>query len=165
MAFVISEKNKKEIDHWVSKYPPDQKRSAVVSALLCVQEQNAGWLSEEAMNAVAEYLELPPIMVYEVATFYDMYELKPIGRHKISICTNLSCQLRGSDEVVAHFKKRLGCGLGETSVDGQFSLREAECLAACEGAPMCQVDDQRYHLNLSPESIDALLAKLGSEVK
>lgn len=160
MSFVIAEKITKEIDRWVSKYPEGKQRSAVVQALTLVQEQNGGWLSEAALNAVADYLNVPPIQVYEVATFYDMYELQPVGQHKIAVCTNLSCQLRGSEEVVAHLKKRLGVGLGETTSDGKFSLREVECMAACDGAPMCQVDDKQCYTHLTPESIDALLEEL-----
>lgn len=160
MSFVIAEKIAKKIDHWISKYPEGQQRSAVVEALLLVQEQNGGWLSEDALNAVASYLNLPPIQVYEVATFYDMYELQPVGQHKIAVCTNLSCQLRGSEKIVAHLKKRLGVGLGETTKDGKFSLREVECMAACDGAPMCQVDDKQCYKHLTPESIDALLEEL-----
>lgn len=159
-SFVLSDENKKKIDHWLAKFPANQKRSAVIAALLYAQEQNQGWLSEDAMNAVATYLELPKISVYEVATFYDMFELKPIGRHKISVCTNLSCMLRGSDEIVACLKKRLGVGLGETSSDGQFTLREVECMAACGGAPMCQVNDREYHENLTPEKMLAIIDRL-----
>ncbi|HYF97918.1 MAG TPA: NADH-quinone oxidoreductase subunit NuoE [Coxiellaceae bacterium] len=161
MSFVINEKTRQEIDHWIAKYPADQRRSAIVPALTLVQEQNEGWLSQEAMTAVADYLQVPAIYVYELATFYDLYELKPIGKHKIAICTNISCQLMGSEEVVAHFKKRLGVGLGETTADGKISLRSAECLADCDNAPMCQVDDKKCYSHLTPESIDKLLEKLG----
>jgi len=163
MSFMIAENIKQKIDYWLSKYPADRKRSAIVEALLLVQEQNQGWLSEEAMNAVASYLDLLPIFVYEVATFYDMYELKPIGQHKIAICTNLSCQLRGAEKIVEHFKARLGVGLGETTADGKFSLREVECMAACDGAPMCQVDDRKCYPNLTQERVDELLKELSKE--
>lgn len=155
--FEISKENQTHIDHWLKKYPPEQKRSAVVAALLMVQTQNGGWLSDAAMNAVAAYLGLAPIEVYEVATFYDMFELAPVGKNLIRVCTNVSCQLRGSDDIVAAFKKRLGVGLGETTQDGQFTLREAECMAACVGAPMCQVNDKHYHENLTPEKVNALV--------
>ncbi len=158
--FVIEESIAREIDHWLSKYPPEQKRSAIVPALNLVQKQNGGWLSEAAMNAVAQYLDLPPIMIYELATFYDMYELKPIGRHKIGICTNLSCQLAGVDKIVDHIQKRCGVSLGETTADGAFTFRELECMAACGSGPMCQVDDEEYHEHLSPEKMDALLNSL-----
>jgi len=159
-SFIIAEPVTAEIDRWLEKYPPEQKRSALVTALLLVQEQNDGWLSEEAMKAVANYLELPDIAVYEVATFYDMYNLKPIGKHKIAVCTNISCLLRGSDEIVACLKKRLGVDLNETTSDGQFTLRETECLAACAGAPMCQVDDKEYHEDLTPEKMLAIIDEL-----
>ena len=158
--FVINDDMKKKIDHWLTKYPPEQKRSAVVAALLYVQEQNGGWLSETAMDAVADYLDLPRIEVYESATFYDMFELKPIGKHKINICANLPCMLRGSDEIVNCLKERLGIGPGETTRDGRFTLRWSECLAACGGAPMCQIDDKEYHENLTPEKILALVDQL-----
>lgn len=159
-TFVISDDNKAKIDHWITKYPPEHKRSAVVAALLFVQEQNEGWLSDVAMDAVADYLSLPRIAVYEVATFYDMFELKPIGKHKIGVCTNLSCMLRGSDQIVEVFKERLGIGLGETTPDRQFTLRETECLAACGGAPVCQVNDREYHEELTPEKVHLIIDEL-----
>ena len=160
MNFVMTEAVKKEIDHWVSKYPAEQKRSAIVAALMLVQEQNAGWLSEDAMNAVADYLKVPAIYVYELATFYDLFELKPVGKHKISVCTNIACQLMGAEEVLAHFKKRLGIEPGETTADGKITLRSVECLADCDHAPMCQVDDKKCHRRLTSESIDKLLEDL-----
>lgn len=159
-TFIISETVLAEIDKWVQKYPPERKRSAVVPALLLVQEQNRGWLSVPVMDAVANYLDLAPIEVYEVATFYDMYELKPIGIHKINICTNLTCMLRGAEDLIATASKRLGIGLGETTENGLFTLRESECLAACQGAPMCQVDDKVYYENLTPALFEALIDKL-----
>lgn len=158
--FVLSDSVKREIDHWLEKYLPDQKRSAVIPSLLFVQKQNNGWLSEAAMNALADYLNLPRMAVYEVATFYDLYNLKPIGTHKISICTNVACLLMGSDEIVSCLKKRLGIGLGETTADRKFTLREVECMAACGGAPMCQVNDQAYHERLTPEKMLAIIEGL-----
>lgn len=155
---LLSKKACAEIDRWIAKYPPEQKRSALLSALHIAQEEN-GWLSTEVMDTVADYLGLDRISVYEVATFYTMYDLKPVGRHKISVCTNISCLLRGSEEVVAHLTERLGIKLGETTPDGKVTLREVECLAACCGAPMAQVDKQ-YHENLTPEKLDAILAAL-----
>ncbi len=155
---LLSKKACAEIDRWIAKYPPEQKRSAVLSALHIAQQEN-GWLSTEVMDAVADYLGMDNISVYEVATFYTMYDLKPVGRHKISVCTNISCLLRGSEEVVAHLTQRLGINLGETTPDGKVTLKEVECLAACCGAPMAQVDKQ-YHENLTPEKIDAILAAL-----
>ena len=159
----LSQKVKKEIDHWLTKYPENQRRSAVVAALLAVQEDNEGWISDEAMNAVALYLEIPPIEVYEVATFYDMYELKPVGKCKIGVCTNVSCMLRGSDDVVAYLQERLGIGLGETTPDGRFTLRECECLAACANAPVCQVNDKRYHEDLTVDKVAQLIDQLERE--
>lgn len=147
------------IDRWVSNFPPERKQSAVIPALHIVQDANGGWLSKELMDAVAAYLDMEPISVYEVATFYTMYSLKPIGRHKISVCTNVSCMLRGSDEIVAHLESRLGVRLGQTTADGKFTLKEVECLAACAGAPMFQIGKQ-YHENLTPEKIDEILATL-----
>ena len=158
--FELSDTTKKQIDHWLTKYPADQRRSAVVASLLAVQNQNGGHLTAEAMNAVADYLKIPHIEAYEVATFYDMYNLKPIGKHKIAICTNISCMLRGADEIVDYAKNRLKIGMNETTPDGQITLREVECMAACCGAPMCQVDDKHYHENLTPEKMGKLIDEL-----
>lgn len=158
--FALSDNTKKQIDHWLTKYPADQRRSALVASLLFAQEQNGGWLSEAAMNAVADYLKIPRIEAYEVATFYDQYNLKPIGKHKIAVCTNVSCMLRGAENIVNYLEKRLHIKMGETTADGKFTLREVECLAACGGAPVCQMDDKQYHENLTPEKIDKLLNEL-----
>ncbi|MDF1655879.1 MAG: NAD(P)H-dependent oxidoreductase subunit E [Coxiellaceae bacterium] len=162
-AVQIVQDAKKEIDHWLEKYPADQRRSAVVAALMIVQEKNGGYLSQELMTAVAEYLRIPPIEAYEAASFYDMYEFKPIGKHKIGVCTNVSCMLRGSEEIVANLEKRLGIKLGETTADGQFTLRETECLAACANAPVCQVDNKDYVEDLTVEKMDALIDKLSAK--
>jgi NADH-quinone oxidoreductase subunit E len=145
-----------KIDHWVAKYPTRQKRSAVIAALTATQLQNDGWLTTELMDAVAEYLELPTIWVYEVATFYDMYDLKPVGKHKIRLCTNVSCMLRGSDEIADHIKQKLGVKFGQSTPDGRFVLKEAECLAACCNAPMMMVGLD-YHVNLTTEKVDEIL--------
>lgn len=151
---------REEIDRWVAKFPPDRKRSAVISALHAVQHENHGFLTVPLMDAVADYLGLPPILVYEVATFYSMFETKPVGRHSISVCTNISCMLRGSAEVVDKIEKKLGIKTGESTPDGRIHLkREEECLAACTGAPMMMVDHV-YHENLTPESIDRILDEL-----
>lgn len=159
-TFELSQQTKQHIDHWLTKYPENQRRSAVVAALLEVQKQNGGHLTDEAMNAVADYLKIPHIEAYEVATFYDMYNLKPIGKHKIAVCTNISCMLRGADGIVDHLKKRLKINVNETTTDGKFTLREVECMAACCGAPMCQIDDKDYVENLTVEKIDTILDKL-----
>ncbi len=153
---VLSTESLAEIDKWVAKYPGEQKQSAVMAALRIAQEANGGYLTTELMDAVADYLDMPRVSAYEVATFYSMYELTPVGKHKICVCTNISCMLCGSDDVVAHFKKRLGIGLGETTADGRITLKEVECLGACVGAPMLQIDRQ-YFENLTPETIDKIL--------
>jgi NADH-quinone oxidoreductase subunit E len=160
MSVQLSAHVREEIDRWVAKFPPDRKRSAVISALHAVQHENDGFLTSDLMDAVAAYLGLPPIHVYEVATFYSMFETKPVGRHHISVCTNISCMLRGSQEVVDHVERKLGIKTGESTPDGRIYLkREEECLAACTGAPMMMVDHV-YHENLTPESIDKILDEL-----
>lgn len=151
----VSANGMKDINNWISKYPVDQKQSAVMSTLRIVQEEH-GHLTPELMNAVADYLEMPPIAVYEVASFYTMYEHQPVGKHSINVCTNVSCQLRGSSKVVDHLQNKLGIKLGETTDDGRFTLRSVECLGACVNAPMMQVD-KNYHENLTTESIDKVL--------
>ncbi len=156
---LLSDESKSEIDTWVAKYPKDQKKSAVMAALTIVQDANGGWLTQDLMDMVAEYLAMEPISVYEVATFYSMYELKPVGRNKICVCTNISCMLCGSDEIVSHLKDKLGIGFGEITADGKVSLKEVECLGACGGAPMLQIGDQ-YYENLTPEKIDSILDNL-----
>jgi NADH-quinone oxidoreductase subunit E len=148
-----------EIDAWTARFPKDQKQSAVLGALSAVQHEH-GWLSTELMDAVADYLGMPRIAIYEVATFYSMYELEPVGRHSISVCTNVSCMLRGSEEIVAHLEKKLGIKTGQSTSDGRFYLKqEEECLAACCGAPMMQVNHV-YHENLTPNKVDEILDKL-----
>ena len=145
-----------EIDHWLTKFPVDRKRSAVIAALHAVMHEK-GHLPVESMDAVAEYLDLPAIQVYEAATFYSMFETKPTGRHHISVCTNISCMLCGGDAILAHIEKRLGIKLGESTPDGRFYLkREEECLAACDGAPMMMVNHV-YFENLTPERVDRIL--------
>ncbi|HTC45049.1 MAG TPA: NAD(P)H-dependent oxidoreductase subunit E [Steroidobacteraceae bacterium] len=159
-AALLSEHTRREIDHWVAKFPPDRKRLAVLAALRFTQEQNDGHLTTELMDAVAVYLELPPIQVYEVASFYSMYELHPCGRHYVSICTNISCMLRGGEALVAHAEKHLGIKLGESTADGRILLkREEECLAACTGAPMMMIDHHFYE-HLTPETVEKLLDDL-----
>ena len=150
------------IDHWVKKFPADKKRSAVLAALTGAQKQNGGWLTPELMNAVATYLEIPEAWVYEVATFYDMYDLEPVGKHKIRVCTNVSCMLRGCEKIVDHLKTRLAVEWGETTKDGLFTLKESECLAACANAPMMQIDLD-YHVDLTLEKVDKILDNLSRE--
>lgn len=156
-AVELSSHVREEIDKWTARFPEERKRSAVIGALHAVQHENEGYLTPELMDAVAAYLELPPIQVYEVATFYSMFETKPVGRHSVSICTNVSCMLRGAEDLVEHVEKKLGVSLGESTPDGRIYLkREEECLAACCGAPMMMVDHV-YHENLTPERIDDIL--------
>ena len=148
---------REEIERWKARFPDGNQRSAVISALHAVQHENEGYLTAELMNAVAEYLALPSIQVYEVATFYSMFQTKPVGRHNVAICTNVSCMLRGADDLVEHVEKKLGIELGESTDDGRIYLkREEECLAACYGAPMMMVD-HKYHENLTTEQVDDIL--------
>jgi NADH-quinone oxidoreductase subunit E len=148
---------REEIDHWVAKFPEGRHRSAVIGALHAAQHENGGYLTPEIMTAVAEYLKLPPIQVFEVASFYSMFETKPVGRHSISVCTNISCMLRGGENMLAHVEERLGIKAGQSTPDGKFYLKvEEECLAACCGAPMLMIDHV-YHENLTPQSIDEIL--------
>ncbi len=146
----------KEIEHWLSRYPENQRQSAILGALRAVQHEDH-YLSRDMMDAVADYIGMPEIAVYEVASFYSMYNLEPVGKNEIAVCTNISCMLRGSDEVVAHIENKLGIKLGESTSDGKFFLkREEECLADCCGAPMMQLNHV-YHSNLTPEKIDKIL--------
>lgn len=154
MASLFSESLKKQIDHWIAKYPTEQKQSAVLPVLLLVQEHHEGWLSEALMREVADYLQMPYIAVYEVATFYSMYNLKPVAKHCLNVCTNVSCMLAGSDNIMKHIKKKL-----ETTPEGQFSVKEVECLGACAHAPVMHVGHE-YHEKLTPEKVDHILEKL-----
>ncbi|MEJ2360451.1 MAG: NADH-quinone oxidoreductase subunit NuoE [Gammaproteobacteria bacterium] len=153
---LISADAKTEIDRWIAKYPENQKQSAVMAALRIVQDQNDGYLTNDLIEAVAEYLDMQPIAVYEVASFYSMYELKPVGKHKICVCTNISCMLCGSDQIVEHLQNKLGIKIGETSADGRFTLKEVECLGACVNAPMLQIG-HHYYENLTPEKLDQII--------
>ena len=154
---LLSEHVREEIEHWKARFPEDRQRSAVIGALHAVQHENEGYLTPELMNAVAEYLELPTIQVYEVATFYSMFQTKPVGRHNVAICTNVSCMLRGADDIVEHVEGKLGVKLGESTEDGRIYLkREEECLAACCGAPMMMVNHE-YYENLTREQVDEIL--------
>ncbi len=155
----LSQKALEQINHWLTKYPEKQRQSAVMAALTIVQTENQGFLTTPLMDAVAHYLGMPKIAVYEVATFYSMYNLKPVGRHKIDVCTNISCMLRGCDNIVQHLEQKLGITLGETTPDGRFTLKGVECLAACGGAPALQIG-HHYHENLTTESIDTILEGL-----
>ncbi len=156
-AGVISGHLKADIDHWLAKFPPDRRRSAVLAALRAAQHENNGFLTKELMDGIAEYIGLPPIQVYEVATFYSMFETKPVGRHHVSVCTNISCMLCGGEEILAHVEQRLGIKVGESTPDGRFFLKQdEECLAACTGAPMMMVDHVFFE-HLTPAKVDEIL--------
>jgi NADH-quinone oxidoreductase subunit E len=144
------------IDKEVAKYPAEHKQSAVMSALRIAQAE-LGWLSKDCIEYIANYLEMPAIAVYEVATFYNMYELKPVGRNKVTLCTNLPCQLQGADKIAEHLKSRLGIGFGETTSDGRYTLKEGECMGACGHGPLCLHNNHKMHAHLTPESVDKLL--------
>ena len=162
-GLLLSDHTRSEIDRWVAKFPEGRQRSALLSALQVAQHENKGYLTRDIMDAVAEYLNLQPIEVYEVATFYSMFETKPVGRHSISVCTNISCMLRGADDIVNHLEQRLGIKLGESSDDGKFYLKmEEECLAACCGAPMMMVNHQ-YYENLTAQKVDKIIEKLDKQ--
>jgi NADH-quinone oxidoreductase subunit E len=157
---ILSNHATAEIDEWKSRYPADKQQSALLAALRIVQHENQGFLTIELMDAVAAYLSVPKIAVYEVASFYSMYETKEVGRHNISICTNISCMLMGSDSIVDQVESKLGIKTGESTEDGKFYLKcEEECLAACAGGPMMQVNHV-YHTDLTPEKVDKILDAL-----
>lgn len=146
-----------EIDDWIKRYPAEQKQSAVLAALRIAQHQNNGFLTTALMDAVAGYLSMDKIAVYEVASFYSMYELKPVARHNIAVCTNVCCMLMGSDGIVNHLEKKLGIKIGESTADGRIYLKkEEECLAACASGPMMQVNHV-YHTNLTPQKVDEII--------
>jgi NADH-quinone oxidoreductase E subunit len=158
-TFEFTPENRKLMDAEIAKYPDGRQQSAVMAALEIAQRQHDGWLPRAAMDHIAELLEMPRILVYEVATFYTMYNLKPIGRHHVQVCTNLPCWLRGSDEIVAACRNYLGIGFGETTEDGMFTLNEVECLGACVNAPMMQIDDD-YYEDLDALSTESVLSEL-----
>jgi NADH-quinone oxidoreductase subunit E len=147
------------VDVEIAKYPPHEKRSAVVAALAIAQEE-VGWLPGWAIESVAHYLGIPPIAAYEVATFYSMYDLQPVGRFKLALCTNLPCALSGATRAAARLKEKLGIGFGETSSDGLFTLKEGECFGACGDAPVLLVNDKRMCSFMSDERLDQLLHEL-----
>jgi len=154
---MLTEETLKTIDHWLAKFPQDKKRSALIQSLMAAQVQNGGWITPELTEAVAGYLDLPPVWAHEVVSFYSMFDDQPVGRHKVNICTNISCWLRGAEDLLAHAEKKLGVTLGETTQDQRISLiREEECLAGCCGAPMMVVDGH-YFENLDIEKMDAIL--------
>ncbi len=157
MSYELSAHVRDEIDHWRARFPADRQRSAVISALHAVQHENKGFITAEHMNAVAEYLDLPTIQVYEVGTFYSMFQTREVGRNEVAICTNISCMLRGAEDIVEHVEARLGVKLGESTDDGRIFLKmEEECIAACCGAPAMMVN-HKYHENLSTQQVDEIL--------
>lgn len=156
---MLSEQTKARIDRELKKYPADQKQSAVMAALRFVQDEKS-WISPDDMKDVAAYLGMPQMAVYEVATFYHMYNLKPMGKHTLTVCTNLSCTLCGSGDTLAYLEQKLGIRLGETTPDGKFGLREGECMGACIDAPLMTINNKKMCGKLTPEKIDRILADL-----
>ena len=155
---MLSDFSLSEIERELSKFPADRRQSALMAALRIAQDEHL-WLSPELIEYVADIIQVPAVRAFEVASFYSMYELSPVGRHKISVCTNISCMLRGCDKVVGHLKNKLKIDFNETTKDGKYTLKEVECLAACAGAPMMQIDHD-YYEELTPEKIDLILEEL-----
>jgi NADH-quinone oxidoreductase subunit E len=154
---LLDQNTRANIDHWVAKFPPEHKRSALIQAVIAAQHQNGGWVSKDMIEAVADYLELPPVWAFEVASFYSMIDQEPVGRHKVNICTNISCWLNGAEDMVSYIENKLGVKLGETTADDRITLIvEEECIAACCGAPAMVVDGH-YHENLDTDKIDKIL--------
>jgi NADH-quinone oxidoreductase subunit E len=147
---------KKRIDRWIANYPADQRQSACMPALRIVQESHNGYLTTDLMDQIAVYLDMTPIAVYEVATFYGNYEHAPVGKHKICVCNSISCMLRGNADILAHMENKLGIKPGETTEDGRFTIKKVECLGACAGAPMMQIG-KTYYENLTDASVDQIL--------
>ena len=156
---LLSEQALRKIDRELAKFPPDQKQSAVIAALAIAQDEQ-GWLSPETMQAVADYLGMSAIAVQEVATFYNMFNTKPVGKHKITVCTNLPCALSGGDTAARYLQKKLGIGFGETTADGNFTLLAGECMGACGDGPVLLVNNKWMHIRMSHDKIDALLKDL-----
>lgn len=156
---LLSEQSYKKIDREIAKFPVDQRQSAVMAALAIAQDEK-GWLPAEVMQEVADYLRMPAVAVQEVATFYAMYNLKPTGKSKITVCTNLPCALSGGDRAAHHLKQRLGVDYKETTADGEFTLLEGECMGACGDAPVLLVNNKRLCNHMSNDKIDALLEEL-----
>ncbi len=156
---MLSKESIEKIDYEITKYPAEQRQAAVMSALRIVQTER-GWLSKESISEVAAYLRMPDIAAMEVASFYNMYDLEPVGQYKITVCTNISCMLRDSDSIVHHLQSKLGIGFNEISEDGKFCLKEGECMGACGGAPLMTVNNHTMHEFLTPERVDAILKDL-----
>ena len=156
---MLSQQSIEKIDYELTKYPADKRLAAVMSALRIVQTE-LGWLSKESISDIAQYLGVPDIAALEVASFYNMYDLQPVGKYKISICTNISCMLRDSDVIVEHLQTKLGIGFNEVTADGKFCLKEAECMGACGGAPLLAINNHTMHEFLTPQKVDAILQEL-----
>ena len=156
---MLSAESLKKIDREIAKFPAEQKQSAVIAALAIAQDEK-GWLATETMDCVAHYLGMPPIAVYEVASFYNMYNLEPGGRHKLTVCTNLPCALSGGADAAEHLKHCLGVGFNETTADGRITLKQGECMGACGDAPVLLVNNKRMCSNMSRDKLDQLLAEL-----
>lgn len=159
---MLSKEATDKIDYELTKYPADQRQAAVMSALRIVQTER-GWLSKDSVSEVASYLGMPDIAAMEVATFYNMYDLEPVGQFKITVCTNISCMLRDSDSIVNHLQSKLGIGFNEVTSDGKFCLKEGECMGACGGAPLMTVNNHAMHEFLTTERVDAILADLNQK--
>ncbi len=156
---MLSQQSIDKIEYELTKYPADKRQAAVMSALRIVQMER-GWLSKESIAEVAEYLGIPAIAALEVATFYNMYDLQPVGKYKITVCTNISCMLRDSDAIVEHLQHKLGIGLNEITPDGKFCLKEGECMGTCAGAPLMHINNTQMHEFLTPERVDEILGSL-----
>ena len=156
---MLTQETLARFDREVAKYPAEQKQSAVMACLTLAQV-GKGWLAKETIAFVADYLGIPAIAAEEVATFYNMYDLQPVGKHKITICTNISCMLRGSDEIVDHLQKKLKVGFNEVTKDGQFCLKEGECMGCCGGAPLMHINNTQMHEFLTPAKVDEILEGL-----
>ncbi len=159
----LSAESLAKIDRELTKYPPEHRQAAVMSALRIAQTE-LGWLSKDTIAEVADYLGIPAIAALEVATFYNMYELEPVGKYKITVCTNISCMLRDSAEIVEHLEQRLGIGFNQTTADGRFTLKEGECMGCCGGAPLFHINNTEMHEYLTTEKVDQILENLDKGV-
>lgn len=156
---MLSQQAIEKIEYELSKYPAERRQAAVMSALRIVQMEQ-GWLSKESISEVAQYLGIPAIAALEVASFYNMYDLEPVGKYKITVCTNISCMLRDADEIVEHLQQKLGIGFNEITPDGKFCLKEGECMGCCGGAPLLHINNTQMHEFLTPEKVDQLIEGL-----
>ena len=156
---MLSQDSLAKIDREIAKYPEGQKRSAVMAALRIAQEEK-GWLAPETIEFVASYLEIPPVAAYEVASFYNMYDLEPVGKHKITVCTNLPCALSGGVHAAEYLKQKLGIDFGETTPDGLFTLKEGECMGACGDAPVLLVNNKHMCVRMQPQQLDEMISEL-----